>query len=56
MAAAMIANLMKGDSADGRHEKSGSFNAMVSHRVRVTDVKEVDAELIGWLREAYDRA
>ena len=47
---------LKGDPADGRLEKSGSFNAMVSHRVRVTDVKEVDAELIGWLREAYDRA
>jgi hypothetical protein len=42
--------------ATARLEPSGSFNAMVSHRVRVTSATEVDAELIGWLRAAYDRA
>ena len=47
---------LKGDPAKGRLEASGSFNSMVSHRVRLSDVKEVDAELIDWLREAYDRA
>lgn len=40
----------------GRLEASGSFNAMVSHRVRVTDLAEVDQELIGWLRQAYEAA
>lgn len=40
----------------GRLETSGSFNAMLSHRVRVGSVSEVDDELIGWLRQAYDRA
>jgi hypothetical protein len=29
---------------------------MVTHRVRVTDPAQVDAELIGWLRAAYDAA
>lgn len=43
-------------AATDRLEKSGSFNAMVSHRVRVESVKGVDKELIGYLREAYDRA
>ena len=47
---------LKGVAPAGRLEASGSFNAMVSHRVRVSDVKEVDAELIGWLRQAYDQA
>jgi hypothetical protein len=37
-----------------RLELSGSFNAMVSHRVKVGSKDEVDKELIGWLRQAYD--
>ena len=37
----------------GRLEKSGSFNAMVTHRVRITDKKEVNPELIAWLKAAY---
>jgi hypothetical protein len=38
----------------GRLEASGSFNAMVSHRVRVSKLAEVDAELLKWLKKAYD--
>lgn len=41
---------------DGRLEAAGSWNAMVSHRVRVSEAAEVDDELVGWLREAYDEA
>jgi hypothetical protein len=29
---------------------------MCTHRVRSTGADEVDAELVAWLREAYDRA
>jgi hypothetical protein len=47
---------LKGAAAKGRLEASGSFNAMVSHRVRVTAAKDIDAELVGWLRAAYDQA
>ena len=47
---------LKGDEPTERLEASGSFNAMVSHRVRVTDVKQVDKELIAWLKDAYKRA
>ena len=36
--------------------KSGSWNAMVSHRVKIDSIEQVDDELIDWLREAYERA
>jgi len=47
---------LKGTKASARLEASGSFNAMVSHRVRVSDKSEVDAELVGWLKQAYAAA
>ena len=47
---------LKGAPPSGRLEASGSFSAMVSHRVRLESVKGVDQELIGWLKQAYDQA
>lgn len=47
---------LKGDEPTERLEASGSFNAMVSHRVRLSTLKDVDKELIGWLKEAFKRA
>ncbi len=48
--------ILKGVPASGRLEESGSFNAMFTHRVRISGLAEVNAELIGWLRQAYDGA
>lgn len=47
---------LKDAAPAGRLEASGSWNAMVTHRVRVAANDEVDEELIGWLRRAYDDA
>ncbi|MEK6675027.1 MAG: DUF4287 domain-containing protein [Planctomycetota bacterium] len=47
---------LKGVPPTDRLEASGSFNAMVSHRVRVSSVNEVDKELAGWLKKAYESA
>lgn len=47
---------IKGVKPGGRLEASGSFNAMVSHRVRIGAKKDVDAEVKAWLRKAYDEA
>lgn len=47
---------LKGVDPAGRLEKSGSFNSMVSHRVRLNAVADVDDELIAWLRQAYDQS
>jgi hypothetical protein len=48
--------VLKGVEPSDRLEASGNFNAMVTHRVRVEKVAEVDATLIGWLRKAYESA
>jgi len=40
----------------GRFEPAGSWNSMVTHRVRITDPAQVDAELLDWLHRAYDAA
>ncbi len=45
---------LKGTPPTKRLEASGSFNSMVSHRVRIAEAKEIDAELINWLRAAYE--
>lgn len=47
---------LKGVAPKGRLEASGSFNSMCTHRVRLEDPKQVDSELVGWLRQAYDKA
>jgi predicted transport protein len=45
---------LKGTKPTGRLEASGSFNAMVSHRVRLSNAAEIDKELLGWLKQAYE--
>ncbi len=40
----------------GRLENSGPFGTMCSHRVQLTNVNQVDKELVGWLKEAYDKS
>lgn len=36
-----------------RLENSGPFGTMCTHRVKISDVKDIDKELIAWLKEAY---
>jgi len=45
---------LPGAPVTGRFAAAGTWNAMVTHRVRVSDPAEVDDELRGWLRQAYD--
>ena len=47
---------LKGDPAAGRLEKSGSFNAMVSHRVRLEKPTDVDKEVKASLKKAWAEA
>lgn len=45
---------MKGVKPAGRLEAAGSWNAMVTHRVKITDPNQLDAEVTGWLKQAYE--
>ena len=47
---------LKGKPLTERIENSGPFGTMCTHRVKLTDVSQVDAELEEWLREAYQKA
>jgi uncharacterized protein DUF5655 len=39
-----------------RLESSASFNALFTHRVRVSTIDDVDAQVISWLKQAYGLA
>jgi hypothetical protein len=39
-----------------RLEAAGSWSAMASHRVRITEAGQLGAELLGSMKEAYNRA
>lgn len=47
---------LKGKAPVGRLESSGPFGAMCTHRVRLSDVNDLDEEVLNWLREAYEQA
>jgi hypothetical protein len=46
---------LKGEPTTDRLKASGNWNAMCTHRVQLFEGAELDAQLIGWLREAFDR-
>lgn len=47
---------LKGVEPTGRLESAEKFNAMCSHRVRLESPEQVDAQVVEWLRAAYERA
>jgi hypothetical protein len=40
----------------GRLETSGPFGAMCTHRVQLTELKQLDKQVLDWIKEAYDEA
>ena len=47
---------LKDAAATARLEAAGSWNSMVTHRVRVHQAADVDQQLVGWLERAYTAA
>jgi hypothetical protein len=45
---------LKGAAPTERFEVAGAWNNMVTHRVRISDPKQIDAELLSWLKQAYE--
>jgi predicted transport protein len=51
-----IGLIIKGKDTTERLEEGSKWNGMCTHRVRVTEKGEIDPELVGWLKEAYEAA
>lgn len=47
---------LKGVAPVDRFEAAGAWNAMVTHRVRISDPKQIDKEVLTWLKRAYEAA
>lgn len=46
----------KGAEPTTRFAEAGNWNTMVTHRTRLLPGARIDAELLDWLRQAYDQA
>jgi hypothetical protein len=47
---------LKDTASVGRFEPAGTWNNMVTHRVRISAPEQVDAEVVAWLKRAYEAA
>ena len=47
---------IKDKPVEGRLENSGPFGSMCTHRVQLTSVEDIDAEVLLWVKEAYDKS
>ena len=47
---------IKDQPVDGRLEGSGPFGTMCTHRMKLSDLSDVDEEVIKWLQEAYNKS
>lgn len=45
---------LKGVDPSGMAEAAGSWNSMVTHRIKLTEIDQVNSELKAWLQKAYD--
>lgn len=49
-----IGIILKGQESYGKLEKINTANAMCSHKINISDVNDIDHEVIEWLRKAYE--
>jgi hypothetical protein len=46
---------LKVAGSTSRSRKAGDWNSMVTHRERISDIKQIDGELLKWLNQAYEK-
>lgn len=47
---------IKDKDLEGKLESSGPFGSMCTHRVKLSDPKDVNKEVLVWIKEAYNKA
>lgn len=47
---------LKGVESTDRLEGGNAFSGMCTHKVKLNSLNEIDAEVKGWLRQAYEQA
>ena len=47
---------LEGKPTNERLEDSGPFGSMCTHRVRISDIVEINDELKNWIKEAYEKS
>ena len=48
--------ILKGVEGKGKLEEIRTANAMCTHKINLSDVSDVDDEVIDWLKDAYENA
>jgi predicted transport protein len=51
-----IGIILKGHESQGKLEAINTVNAMCSHRINISGVNDLDAEVFDWLKKAYENA
>ena len=47
---------IKGVAANDKIEAAKTWNSMFTHRIKLTDEKQISQELINWIKQAYEQA
>lgn len=47
---------LRNQPVEGRLEASGPFGSMCTHRIRLMDVGDIDEEVVGYLKAAYEES
>ena len=47
---------LKGQEPKGKLEAMNSSNSMCSHKINLSDIKDIDGEVIEWIKTAYNNA